>query len=155
MPTSGIYSWRPLVQNGDRVSKGIADILEAKSEILKLMDTGKETFLADKKNSLALKYLLIEVVEAIADICQHLLAKAKGVACNGYVDCIVKAGEHGLIKADLSNKLRRLADLRNSLIHRYWIIDDDELYTQCAANVSDLSDFTGQVSAFQSTFPGK
>jgi hypothetical protein len=26
----------------------------------------------------------------------------------------------------LSSKLRRLADLRNSLIHRYWIINDDD-----------------------------
>lgn len=67
--------------------------------------------LSDKRNSLAVKYLLIEAVESIADICQHLLAKAKGVACNGYVDCLVKAGEQGIIKADLSNKLRKLADL--------------------------------------------
>jgi uncharacterized protein YutE (UPF0331/DUF86 family) len=136
------------VQNGDRVSKGIADIMEAKAEIGKLISVGKDAFLSDKKNSLALKYLLIEAVEAITDVCQHLLAKTKGVACSGYVDCIVKAGEQGIIKADLANKLRRLADLRNSLIHRYWIINDEELFTQCTANVNDLSDFSGQINVF-------
>ena len=136
------------MQNGDRVSKGIADIMEAKAEIGKLNSVGKDAFLSDKKNSLALKYLLIEAVEAITDVCQHLLAKTKGVACSGYVDCIVKAGEQGIIKADLANKLRRLADLRNSLIHRYWIINDEELFTQCTANVNDLSDFSGQINVF-------
>lgn len=136
------------MQNGDRVSKGIADIMEAKAEIGKLISVGKDAFLSDKKNSLALKYLLIEAVEAITDVCQHLLAKTKGVACSGYVDCIVKAGEQGIIKADLANKLRRLADLRNSLIHRYWIINDEELFTQCTANVNDLSDFSGQINVF-------
>jgi uncharacterized protein YutE (UPF0331/DUF86 family) len=87
----------------------------------------------------------------IADICQHLLAKAKGVACNGYVDCLVKAGEQGIIKAYLSNKLRKLADLRNSLIHLYWIINDEELFTQCSGNIDDLSEFTVQISTFLTT----
>jgi uncharacterized protein YutE (UPF0331/DUF86 family) len=133
------------VPNGDRITKGIADILEAKAEMEKLLSAGKESFLADKKSALALRYLLIEAVEAITDVCQHLLAKNKGVACNGYVDCIVKAGEHGIIQAALAGKLRKLADLRNNLIHRYWIINDDELFVQCGANLDDFTAFCGQV----------
>ena len=136
--------------NDDRVSKGLVDIREAEAEIGKFIAGGKEAFLSEKKNALALKYLLIEAVEALTDICQHVLAKTRGVACGGYVDCIVKAGEQGLIKAELSNKLRKLADLRNSLIHRYWIINDDELFIQCAANVGDFCDFTAQISLFLS-----
>ncbi len=133
------------MQNGDRVSKGIADILEAQAEMRKILSAGKEAFLSDRKNSLSVKYLLIEAVEAIADVCQHLLAKAKGVACSGYVDCIVKAGENGIIRPELANKLRKLADLRNSLIHRYWIINDEELFAQCSANIGDFSDFAAQI----------
>lgn len=134
--------------NANRIAKAISDVLETSSEIQKILSAGKEAFLSDKKYSLALKYLLIEAVEAITDVCQHLLAKAKGAACNGYVDCIVKAGEHGIVKADLANKLRRLADLRNSLIHRYWIINDDELFTQCSANIGDFEQFVSQIKAF-------
>jgi uncharacterized protein YutE (UPF0331/DUF86 family) len=138
------------VLNDDRISKGVADIRDAEAEIRKFIACGKDAFLSEKKNALALRYLLIEAVEAITDICQHILAKARGVACGGYVDCIVKAGEQGLIKAELTNKLRKLADLRNSLIHRYWIINDDELFTQCGVNIGDLSDFTVQISLFLS-----
>jgi uncharacterized protein YutE (UPF0331/DUF86 family) len=133
------------VQNADRVSKGIADILEAKAEMERILSSGKEDFLSDRKNSLALKYLLIQAVEAIVDVCQHLLAKTKGVVCSGYVDCIVKAGENGLIQSALAHKLRRLADLRNSLVHRYWIVDDGKLFDQCSANINDLSDFSSQI----------
>jgi uncharacterized protein YutE (UPF0331/DUF86 family) len=143
------------VPNGDRISKGLADVLEAKSEMQKILSAGKETFLSDKKSSLALRYLLIEAVEAITDVSQHLLAKSKGVACSGYVDCIVKAGERGVIKADLSNKLRKLADLRNSLIHRYWVINDEELFTQCGANADDFSEFAAQIRDFLAKGPGK
>lgn len=147
--------WRRLVLNDDRISKGIADIRDAETEIRKLIADGKQSFLSEKKNALALKYLLIETVEAITDVCQHILAKTKGVACGGYVDCIVKAGEQGLIKAELSNNLRKLADLRNSLIHRYWIINDEELFTQCDANVGDFTDFTVQISSFLSLAKGE
>ena len=133
------------MQNSDRVSKGIADILEAKAEMEKILSSGKESFLSDRKNSLALKYLLIQAVEAIADVCQHLLAKTKGVVCSGYVDCIVKAGENGVIQSTLAGKLRKLADLRNSLVHRYWIINDGELFNHCSANINDFSDFSSQV----------
>lgn len=133
------------MQNSDRVSKGIADILDAQAEMQKILSAGKEAFLSDRKNSLAVKYLLIEAVEAIADVCQHLLAKTKGVVCSGYVDCILKAKENGIIRPELANKLRKLVDLRNSLIHRYWIINDDELFAQCSANIGDFSDFVAQV----------
>jgi uncharacterized protein YutE (UPF0331/DUF86 family) len=134
------------VQNGDRITKGIADILEAKADMERILSAGGESFRADKKNALALRYLLIEAVEAITDVCQHLLAKTKGVACSGYVDCIVKAGENGIIKVELSKKLRKLADLRNSLIHRYLVINDGELFAQCSANIGDLSEFCSQIN---------
>ncbi len=97
---------------------------------------------------MSLKYLLIEAVEAITDLCQHVLAKTKGVACDGYVDCIVKAGNNAIITPELSNKLRRLADLRNSLIHRYWIINDEELFKVSKENIGDLQDFVDQIDVF-------
>ncbi len=131
--------------NLDRVSRGVADILQAKEEMERILAVGKDAFLSDRKNSLALKYLLIQTVEAIADVCQHLLAKSKGVVCSGYVDCIAKAGENGVIEPALAANLRKLADLRNSLVHRYWVIDDGELFDQCTSNISDFTRFSSQV----------
>ncbi len=54
------------------------------------------------------------------------------------------------ITPELLNKLRRLADLRNSLIHRYWIINDEELFTVSKENIKDLEDFVSQIDAFVS-----
>ncbi len=113
--------------NLEKIAKAKADILNAFHKIEEILRIEKSDFLADSKCPLALKYLLIESVEAITDVCQHLLARTKGVPCDGYVDCIVKTGREGIIMASLANKLRKLADLRNSLIHRYWIIDDEQL----------------------------
>jgi uncharacterized protein YutE (UPF0331/DUF86 family) len=134
-----------LLLNIERIAKNKADILSVKSEIINIVNVSKENFLSDKKNILSLKYLLIQAVETVTDTCQHILAKVKGIACEGYVDCIVKAGEYNIIPHDLANRLRKLANLRNNLIHRYWIINDEELYNITRDNIEDLHDFVIQI----------
>lgn len=129
----------------DRIAKAREDIEKAERQVRGLVEGGKEAYLVDSKAPLALKYLLITLVEAVTDICQHLLAKTKGVACEGYVDCIVKAGAEGIVDPGLANRLRRLADLRNSLVHRYWVIDDERLFEETAANVETIRAFLEQV----------
>ncbi|HBA27075.1 MAG TPA: hypothetical protein DCY98_06770 [Nitrospinae bacterium] len=141
--------------NKERIAKAKADILNVFQKIEEIISIEKSDFLADSKSPLALKYLLIEAVEAITEMCQHLLARAKGIPCEGYVDCIVKTGREGIITASLANKLRRLADLRNSFIHRYWIINDDQLYTQTIENKGDLIDFVNQIDAFIAAMENK
>jgi len=132
----------------NRLLKNKMDLLEAHDRILSLTNADQATFLADPRNSLAVKYLLVQAVEAISDSCQHLLGKGKGVACEGYVDCIIKAGEQGVISLPLSSKLRRLADLRNHLVHRYWIINDADLYTLSRENVGDFKEFTDEIDGY-------
>jgi len=135
----------------DRVAKAKTDIINVYEQLETLILTGKEEYLADPKSSLALKYLLIEAVEAITDICQHLLARKKGIPCDGYIDCIIKTGRHGIISSSLANKLRRLADLRNNLIHRYWAINDAQLYDMTIENKNDLTEFVNQITGFISS----
>jgi len=139
--------------NLDRIGKAKADLLSAERQIRALLADGKEAYRTDAKGPPALKYLLVVAVEAITDVCQHVLAKAKQVPCDGYVDCIMKAGTEGIIDARLANRLRRLADLRNSLVHRYWIIEDDRLFDETRENVGDLSEFLSEVDAFVGALP--
>jgi uncharacterized protein YutE (UPF0331/DUF86 family) len=141
--------------NIDRIAKAKADTLSVYEQINTLVKAGKEDYLKDPKSPLALKYLLIEAVEAITDICQHLLAKSKGVACEGYIDCILKTGKEGIITLSLTNKLRRLADLRNNLVHRYWNINDEQLYIETVENKDDLIEFVEQVNTFIDSVRGE
>jgi len=132
----------------DRILKAKMDLVRVSDQIDQLFGNEVKDYLSDPRNALSLKYLLIEAVEAMADICQHLLAKAKGMVCEGYVDCLVKAGEAGIITTALAKKLRKLADLRNILIHRYWVIDDEKIYTQTMKNKRNLREFIDQADGF-------
>jgi uncharacterized protein YutE (UPF0331/DUF86 family) len=92
-------------------------------------------------------------VEAMTDLCQHMLARTRGIPCDGYIDCIVKAGEHGIISVALAERLRRLAALRNIIVHRYWNIDDAQVYVETKANVSDLTAFIDEIEALVRALP--
>jgi len=88
-----------------------------------------------------LKYALIEIAEAMANILQHILAKDMGEPVVGYVETIIRAGETGILPESLSKKLKPFFDFRNSLVHRYWFISDEKLLSLVRDNRTDFISF--------------
>ncbi len=100
-----------------RIKSYFAEIRKNSSELNQLIDQNE--LRAESLPLKAAKYLLIELAEAMSNTIQHILAKEKGVAVSGYIDSVVKAHQHGLISADMFQRLKPFFDFRNSLIHRY------------------------------------
>lgn len=96
----------------------------------------------------AAKYILIELAEAISNTIQHILAKQKGVPVSGYIDTIVKAHNHALISEDLFQELKPFFDFRNSLIHRYWTIDDQKLIENIKKGKRDFDQFIDEIESY-------
>ncbi|HDI59006.1 MAG TPA: DUF86 domain-containing protein [Desulfobacteraceae bacterium] len=96
----------------------------------------------------AAKYILIELAEAMSNTIQHILAKDKGVAVSGYVDAVAKAFENGLFDKNLFDRLKPFFDFRNSLVHRYWRIDDRRLIDNIRNGKDDFDLFISQVEAY-------
>jgi len=153
MLISGISFSESQVLDRNRIAKNIADIAMARREIERLVAVDQATFFSDSRNVFSVRYLIIQAVEALTDLCQHILARTRGIPCDGYIDCIMKAGEHGIISVALAERLRRLAALRNILVHRYWSIDDTRVYIETKANVSDLTTFSDEIEALVRTLP--
>ena len=153
MRISGISFSESQVLDRNRIAKDIADVATARGELERLLAVDQTTFLADSRNVFAMRYLIIQAAEALTDLCQHLLARTRGIPCEGYIDCIVKTGEHGIIPVTLAERLRRLAALRNILVHRYWSIDDARVYAETQANLSDLTTFSEAIAVLIRTLP--
>ena len=129
-----------------RIKSYFAEIRKNSSELNQLIDQNEL-----KVESLPLKaakYLLIELAEAMSNTIQHILAKEKGVAVSGYIDSVVKAHQHGLISADMFQRLKPFFDFRNSLIHRYWSIDDDRLIENIKNGRDDFDRFVEEIEAY-------
>ena len=131
-----------------RIKSYFAEIRKNSSELNQLIDQNE--LKAESLPLKAAKYLLIELAEAMSNTIQHILAKEKGVAVSGYIDSVVKAHEHGLISADMFQRLKPFFDFRNSLIHRYWSIDDDRLIENIKNGRDDFDRFVEEIEAYLS-----
>jgi uncharacterized protein YutE (UPF0331/DUF86 family) len=95
-----------------------------------------------------LKYILIEIAEAMANILQHILAKDMGEPVTGYVETILRAGETKILSETLSQKIKPFFDFRNSLIHRYWFISDEKLLSLVRENKADFASFIEAIEGY-------
>jgi len=129
-----------------RLKKHLSDIARSAHDLKIIVD--QNTLLPDSIELKAAKYLLIELAEAMSNTLQHILAKEKGIAVSGYIDTIVKGYNEGIISKELFQKLKPFFDFRNSIVHRYWIIDDEKLITNIQSGKDDFNQFTEELEAY-------
>ncbi len=132
-----------------RITKYLYDILSNVRDIEGLLkEHGKDEILKDRHLVKSIKYSLVEISEAMSLVLQHILAKQYGTPVKGYIDTIKKASDAGLIPPHLSLSLKPFFDFRNSLVHRYWIIDDEKLLDNCKTGVKDFLTFIETIESF-------
>ncbi len=95
-----------------------------------------------------LKYSLIEVAEAMANVLQHILAKDMGEPVTGYVETVTRAGQRNILSESLSKKIKPFFDFRNSLTHRYWFISDEKLLSLVRENKNDFISFVEPIENY-------
>ena len=129
-----------------RIKKYLQEITRGGGELKALV---RENQLKPGSVSLkAAKYLLIELAEGLSNILQHILAKEKGVPVSGYLDTMVKGFEQGIISEDLFNKLKPFLEFRNTLVHRYWVVDDGRLIENILQGQNDFSLFVSEIEKY-------
>jgi uncharacterized protein YutE (UPF0331/DUF86 family) len=129
-----------------RFRQYLSEITRNSLDLKKIVEQGK---LAPGSMELkAAKYILIELAEAMSNCLQHVLAKQRGVAVSGYIDTIAKGHKEGIISEALFQKLKPFFDFRNSLIHRYWIIDDETLIENIKGGMDDFGRFTDEMESY-------
>jgi uncharacterized protein YutE (UPF0331/DUF86 family) len=129
-----------------RLKKYLADITNSSRDLNNIVDQKK--LQPESIELKAVKYILIELAEAMSNTLQHILAKQMGIAVSGYIDTIAKGYKEGVISDDLFNKLKPFFDFRNSLVHRYWVIDDNKLITSILNGKNDFEQFVDEIEIF-------
>jgi uncharacterized protein YutE (UPF0331/DUF86 family) len=129
-----------------RIRKYLMEIRKNSLELNRLVD---ENELAPDTIPLkAAKYIIIELAEAMSGAIQHILAKDKGIAASGYIDAVLKARENGLVSEFLFQRLKPFFDFRNSLIQRYWTIDDSLLIANIYKGKHDFERFIEEIENY-------
>lgn len=130
-----------------RINQYLYEIKENTDDIKNILNSTAEEEILNNKNLLkALKFSLIEISEAISLIVQHILAKEYGTPVKGYIDTIKKAYDKKIIDIELYNALKPFFDFRNTLIHRYWEVNNTILLRNLKMNYQRFYKFIDIIS---------
>lgn len=134
----------------DKVTKLSSEIFAALDRLREISALPKEAFLADLYKIAAAKYFLVISIEAAIDACNHVISRNKLRAPEDYADTFKVMSEAGAFEKEFMEKLSKMARFRNRLVHIYWEVDDELVYSMLSEHIKDMEEFTEEFMAFLS-----
>lgn len=134
--------------NSDKVRKITSEIYSALEHLEDLKRLPKETFLADTHKISSAKYNLIIAIEAIIDLCNHVIAKNAFRTPEDYADTFRVMAERGAFDAPFTETLIQMARFRNRLVHIYWEVNNEELHGILQTRLGDVKQFLLKFGSF-------
>lgn len=125
----------------EKIKKRFAEIRESLAEIGRLIAAGDEAFRSKKENMAALKYYLLQAIEAVGSIGIHVVVRKLNRGVSAFSECFELLEKEGLLEKDLADRLREMAKFRNRLIHRYWEIENTKVLDYAKQDLGDFTDF--------------
>lgn len=138
------YLFKSWLKEDPRINKKL--LLRRLDELLRSTAMMKERYvrkevswlLTDLERAYAFERAMHRAVEAVLDICRHIVsAKRLGLA-EYYSDYPLRIAEANLMENDMASHISRLAKLRNILIHEYIELDYGKLLNEAEKLVNDL-----------------
>ena len=127
--------------NADHLKQRINEVLEAKSELKRL--TTKPYAKLSLEGKYAIRYHIIVLAEALGSICLHITTEDFKREPKSYSECFKIMEEKGI--CDYAKDLTAMMRLRNLLTHRYWAIDDAQIYDSIKNNFKVVDKFLRSV----------
>lgn len=108
----------------------------------------RESFLADPKQIGAAKYYLQISIGACLDSGTHIASSERYRTPQNYRDVFSVLNENGILSDDFTTTLKQMAGLRNRLVHLYWDVDDEQIYSYLQNNLDDFDKYAQHILDF-------
>ena len=133
--------------NPDVVRARCAEIEESVRRLETLAAVPVDDFLADQDARDIASYRLLVAIEAALALCYHVSSRRLRAAPPDYAGCFALLGEAGILDAELTARLQRMAKFRNLLVRVYWHVDYRQVHAALRENLGDLRSFAAAVAA--------
>ncbi len=110
-------------------------------------------FASDLRNFAAAESYLRRALEALLDLCRHVLSKGFGEAPSEYKELAPALMRAGVISVDEADLLRQLAGYRNRMVHFYQEVSHHELYEISKVHLADVDQLLEAVLQWIRTHP--
>ena len=125
-----------------QIKQRITEVLDAKAELKRL--TLKPYAELNIEEKYAIRYHVIVLAEALGSVCLHVAKEDLQQEPLSYSECFRLLDEED-ISDNCAKELTALVRLRNLLTHRYWIIDDNQVYNSIKNDFKSVNKFLESV----------
>ncbi|MGA2768763.1 MAG: HepT-like ribonuclease domain-containing protein [Candidatus Bathyarchaeia archaeon] len=127
--------------NTEHLKQRISEILEAKSELVRL--TSKPFSKLSLEEKYAVRYQIIVLAEGLGSICVQVATEDFKLEPKSYSECFKLLEERRV--HECAKDLTVITRLRNLLTHHYWTIDDKQVYESIRDDFKSVDEFTKNV----------
>ncbi|MBO3839755.1 MAG: DUF86 domain-containing protein [Thermoproteota archaeon] len=130
----------------------INETRDALDEVRSIVSMDINEFSTDRRARYSLRYSIVVIVEALADLSVIILEKDFNEAAESYREAFLKLVDHKVISLDTFNSIAKLVSLRNQIVHRYWTIDDLRIHREAKENgMEAIKHFIKEVEKYVET----
>ncbi|MBX5321355.1 MAG: DUF86 domain-containing protein [Candidatus Bathyarchaeota archaeon] len=127
--------------NVEHIKQRIIEILETTDELKRL--TSKPSAELGFNEKYAIRYHIIVLAEALGSLCFQIATEDFNRTPQSYSQCFKILEEEGV--CNCARDLTAIMRLRNLLVHRYWIIDDNQVYNAIKSDFEAVDKFLKSV----------
>ncbi len=132
----------------------LSEIEEGLEEVRSITSLSLENFIKDRSRRFSMRYSVVLIVEAAADLGLMILRAYFNDEARSYREVFLKLAERGVIGFNTASGMASLASLRNMIVHRYWSIDDVRIYREAkGSGLRVVEDFIKEVKGYVSKDP--
>lgn len=129
-----------------RILHKLQAITDSLSKLEELAQMGGDAFLADFRSIDSAKYNLQTSIEAMIDICNHIISRKRLRVPATNVESFEVVSEAGLLPADALPVYRSMARFRNRIVHMYDDVDDSQIHEMLQTRLDDIRTFVQHVA---------
>ena len=126
--------------------QGKMDIIERNLEFLAAYQKITERdFLQSYKDVQAVKYSLLEIIEACIDLASHISVVGNFERAESYAEIFEILAKQKILPSQLAEKLADMARFRNLLVHSYGKVDNARVLEFVKTELNDITRFMERI----------
>lgn len=126
--------------------QGKMDIIERNLEFLAAYQKITERdFLQSYKDVQAVKYSLLEIIEACIDLASHISVVGNFERAESYAEIFEILAKQKILPCQLAEKLADMARFRNLLVHSYGKVDNARVLEFVKTELNDITRFMERI----------
>jgi uncharacterized protein YutE (UPF0331/DUF86 family) len=123
-------------------------IKENLTKLDKLKKVPEEIFKKDFEKYDAAKYSLQTSIEAMIDICNHIISRKSLGLPKTKADSFIILCQNNILSPDMQDTYTAMARFRNRVVHLYDEVDTGDVYQYLNEGIADFKSFIDDINRF-------